>query len=106
MSKSEKGTGTPPFEVISIDQIPEKVVRERAYWIKEVEMLPPGKALVTTEKDIGARATSVSTTLKRAIKRGALPDHYRVVRRKEGKTMRIYILNTATSLEEVATRKH
>jgi len=99
VSRVGKDADKSAFRVIDIDDIPVKATRRRAEWIRLVKGIPEGKALVTNQKEIGASATSVATTLRRYIEEGLLPDVYRVRRRREGKTMTIYILNVGKSEE-------
>jgi hypothetical protein len=99
LSKVAKDSNDNPFKIIDIDEIPTKTSRRRAEWLQLVKQIPPGKALVTTQKEIGARPASIATTLRRYVKEGLLPDTYKVRRRRQGNTMTIYILNTGKSKE-------
>ena len=100
VSKVAKDADKSGFKVIDIDDIPVKATRRRAEWIRLVKQIPEGKALVTTQKEIGASPTSVATTLRRYIEEGLLPDVYRVRRRRDANGMTIYILNVGKSKEE------
>jgi hypothetical protein len=93
MSRTTKASEESAFRVIPIDQIPTKKSRKKQQWLKLFENIPEGKAIVTSEKELGVAAKSISSTLRRYIREGVLPDVYQVKRRKEGNVLTIYILH-------------
>jgi len=100
VSKVIRAPDKSAFEVIDINQIPTKTTRKKQEWLRLFEQIPEGRAIVTTPKQLGVAAKSVSSTLRRYIREGVLPDTYKVMRRREGNITTIYILHVGKPSKE------
>jgi predicted site-specific integrase-resolvase len=62
-----------------------------------LKKIPKGKAMVTTEDEIGAKGGTVRSLVARYIKAGKIPPTFTVVKRSEDQDETIYIINRRTT---------
>ncbi len=83
------------MKLIPETAIPEKALTKSDQWLEFFRKIPEGQALVTTEAELGVRASSIRDMLAILQKRGKLGKHYYITERTKGKEMTLYIANSA-----------
>lgn len=81
--------------MIGEEEIPGRVRRRTAQWLRLLKKIPRGKAMVTSEKELGVKASSVKLIVDRYVKNNLLPKGYNVITRTTGGALTIYIVNSA-----------
>ena len=83
------------MKLIPEAEIPEKAMTRSDKWLEFFLKIPEGQAIATTEAELGVRSSSVRDVLASLQKRGKLGKNYRVIERRKGKELSIYIVNSA-----------
>lgn len=90
-----------PLKLIAEDELPIKVKRKSAEWLRFFIQIPEGKALVATEKELGVTGTSVKAMVARLIQRKQLPSTFYVSQRTgDDNKVTLYIVHAAKKAEK------
>lgn len=89
----------PKFRIVDIDKLPVRLSRKTEQWVSLLKSIPKGKALISTEADMGVKTSTLTSILKEYAERGLISKGYRVSRRTTNSGVEVYILHEAEAKE-------
>ncbi len=90
------------FRIVDESELPLVKNRTRDEWLALFSQIPSGKALVTSEKDLGVTVGSIHELVTHYVKKGLIPSGFKVHRRTEGGKVTIYIVHSAKENKSIS----
>lgn len=87
------------MKLIDETEVPATTRIKTEKWLKKLKQIPEGKAWEITTKDVDVSLNTIKTTFNRYIREGLLPQTYKVVQRKKGNNLKIYVIHSTESKE-------
>ena len=81
------------LKLVDEDKIPG--IERTSEWVEILNKIPEGKAWVTSEKELGVTVGHMNALVHRLIRKKKIPSTLKVIRRKQGDALVIYVLNSS-----------
>jgi hypothetical protein len=92
----------PKFRIVDIDKLPVRLSRKTEQWVNLLRSIPKGKALISTEAELGVKSSTLVSIISDYTGKNLIPKGYRVSRRTTSNGVDVYILHEGEGKDKEA----